>query len=142
MKWPASRRFAALALLVCSLTVAPAIAQITIPTDTNAQKTTNGPPPSGSPSTAPSAPSVTATNGFADFDPNAKPYAYVASAAIWQWPSGAEKIIYVCWENPTQGSVEDRQLVAQSVKETWQDHSQLRFQGWAKCVPGNYGIHI
>lgn len=91
---------------------------------------------------APNEDKVAYVNGFTDFDPKAKPYAYVASAAIWQWPQGVPKIIYVCWENPTQQHSAEQALVQQAVAETWQAYSQLRFEGWQACVPGNYGIHI
>jgi hypothetical protein len=46
------------------------------------------------------------------------------------------------WENPADGSEAHRQLVRQAVEETWQAHSQLRFQGWQTCAPNNRGIRI
>jgi hypothetical protein len=86
--------------------------------------------------------SVTEINGFSDYDPTVMKYAYVAAAAIWIWPEGAQKIIYVCWENPQGSFGQEEALVRQAVSETWQAYSKLEFEGWQRCVPGNYGIHI
>ena len=90
----------------------------------------------------PSEKTVGAVNGFVDFDPQAKPYAYLASAAIWKWPAGAKKKIFVCWENPTNSNAAGRTLVEESIKKSWQGQSELSFEGWQACAQGNYGIHI
>lgn len=82
------------------------------------------------------------TAGFTDYDPLLKKYALVSSIAVWSWPIGKPKTIYVCWENPDEGSEELRGLVKQAVNETWQAHSQLRFQGWEKCAANNRGVRI
>jgi hypothetical protein len=80
---------------------------------------------------------------FTDYDPRAKPYAYLSSAAIWRWqPAGAPKAIYVCWENPEPQYAADQALVRQAVEASWQAHSQLRFQGWRACAANNRGIRI
>lgn len=85
---------------------------------------------------------IATVNGFSDFDLKAKPYAYVMSSAIWQWPENAPKVIYVCWENLAQSAEIDRNLVVQAVQDSWQSSSRLRFEGWGQCASGNYGIHI
>ena len=78
--------------------------------------------------------------GFTDYDPSAKPYAFISSAAIWRWDPGMPKVIYACWENPTPENAADRDLVRQVVWSTWQAQSQLRFQGWQACAVNNRGI--
>ena len=82
------------------------------------------------------------TRGFTDYDPELKKYAYISSAAVWAWPAGAAKVIYVCWENLGDGSDQLRRVVEQAVAETWQAHSQLQFRGWEACAPNNRGIRI
>jgi len=82
------------------------------------------------------------TNGFTDYDPTIRPYAFVSSAAVWSWPSGAPRVIYVCWENPADGAPELRALVRQAAEESWQAASQLIFRGWASCAENNRGIRI
>ena len=84
----------------------------------------------------------TRTNGFTDYDPTLTKYAFISSAAVWSWPDRAPKVIYVCWENPADGSSAHRQLVQQAIEEAWQAHSQLRFQGWSSCASNNRGIRI
>ena len=82
--------------------------------------------------------------GFiSDWDPRAKDYAYISSEAIWVWPTDAtSKIIYVCWENPSKNNELGRGLVKSAIEESWQAHSQLRFQGWQACASDNRGIRI
>ncbi len=53
-----------------------------------------------------------------------------------------QSTIPVCWENPEVASDKDRQLVQQSIVESWQNNSCLVFSGWQKCQNGNRGIRI
>ncbi len=91
---------------------------------------------------APSEARIASLNGFSEFDSRAKPYAFLASAAIWKWNLGEKRSINVCWENPDKDNLAARQMVEAAVHETWAAHSLVKFEGWNQCVPGNYGIHI
>jgi subtilisin family serine protease len=68
----------------------------------------------------------------------------VVSSSIWQWPDDAPNVLLVCWENPDPDPQQaaDQMLVRQAVEESWQAHSQLRFQGWERCAPDSRGIRI
>jgi hypothetical protein len=59
--------------------------------------------------------------------------------ATSKWPSTR---IYVCWENPDETYRETMNLVRQSVVESWEAASALRFTGWQKCGVENRGIRI
>lgn len=51
--------------------------------------------------------------------------------------------IPVCWENPSPADQDDRLLVREAIRGTWERHSQVRFTDvWGKCNSGEAGIHI
>jgi Astacin (Peptidase family M12A) len=56
-----------------------------------------------------------------------------------KWPT---KDITVCWENPRDEHVSERQWVQDAVKRTWEKYSALYFSGWLKCAPNTRGIRI
>ena len=49
--------------------------------------------------------------------------------------------IPVCWEN-NLGSLHDRNLVIQSVEDTWVEASRVRFTGWGPCTGSSSGVRI
>lgn len=56
-----------------------------------------------------------------------------------RWPS---YVIPVCWEETSPRFAQDRELVKQSVLESWQRYSGLRFVNWGECDPYSRGIRI
>jgi hypothetical protein len=69
-------------------------------------------------------------------------YAYVLRGAIWTFPPDRDKVVFVCWENPSEADAKARDWVRDSVAKTWQRQSALTFRGWEPCVPDNNGIRI
>ena len=64
----------------------------------------------------------------------------VAKARFWQ-----SNTISVCWEKTIDTpayNVSLRNLVKQSVQETWEEHSGLRFVNWQDCTDESDGIRI
>lgn len=66
-----------------------------------------------------------------------RPKAFMAEYGKWR-----SNQIEVCWENPTENDLAERQLVEETVQDTWAKHSQLEFTGWEKCTFSNRGIRI
>jgi Dual-action HEIGH metallo-peptidase len=64
-------------------------------------------------------------------------HAFIDIAAKWASPN-----IAVCWENATPTFSREMSMVREAVASTWEAASQLRFTGWANCVPDNRGIRI
>lgn len=64
-------------------------------------------------------------------------YSVAESSSIWEFYE-----INVCWENPTQSDLTERQWVKEAVSETWEKESNLRFVGWQKCETRTMGIRI
>ena len=60
------------------------------------------------------------------------------------WPRGSDGswTIGVCWENPGYQYASEMQLVQQQIEQTWQRHSQIKFEGWGPCKPESLGIRI
>lgn len=56
-----------------------------------------------------------------------------------KWPFN---IAFVCWENPSDGDYEKREIVRRAVNETWQANSGLKFMGWNACQKMTTGIRI
>jgi hypothetical protein len=56
-----------------------------------------------------------------------------------KWPSTT---IEVCWENPTTENAHLRNVVRDSVDDTWGHYSALKFTGWGSCQPRGPGIHV
>jgi len=67
----------------------------------------------------------------------------IRTEAIWRFPFDAlEKNIFVCWENPSPGYINQMAIVRSAVKASWETHSRLRFTDWGECSPGSKGIRI
>lgn len=64
-------------------------------------------------------------------------HAYFLSPSKW-----LHTAIYVCWENPSNASVFERNLIKSAVNNTWAYHSKLSFKGWKKCREHTKGIRI
>ena len=80
-----------------------------------------------------------------DFHPVAKgmsDFGFLLGASRWVWPPLEPKIIFVCWENPTQEHSQQMNAVRKAVTDTWQANSGLRFQGWSQCALASVGIRI
>ncbi|WP_345246945.1 hypothetical protein [Nibrella saemangeumensis] len=59
-----------------------------------------------------------------------------------KWPkSGIETVIDVCWENPSNYTLE-RALVKEAVENTWGQVANIRFRGWGGCSTTSKGIRI
>lgn len=56
---------------------------------------------------------------------------------IWK-----EREISVCWEDPIPSDEESRQLVQQSIANTWSKVSGVSFTGWGKCTDSTNGVRI
>lgn len=56
-----------------------------------------------------------------------------------KWPFN---FLSICWENPEASTDEERSLVRDAARGTWQKFSALQFLGWQKCVPNFLGIRI
>lgn len=42
--------------------------------------------------------------------------------------------ISVCWENPEAAQSNELTLIRQSIADTWEKHSGVRFSGWGSCA--------
>src|SRR3954447_45702 len=63
--------------------------------------------------------------------------------AVWGFdPQAKEKIIFVCWENPTPAFAKQMEVVQRAVEASWQANSALRFLGWGTCADSSKGIRI
>jgi hypothetical protein len=71
-----------------------------------------------------------------------KDYSYVLRGAVWTFDPDHERVIFVCWENPSERDENARGWVRDSVAKTWQRHSALTFRGWRKCATRNAGIRV
>jgi Astacin (Peptidase family M12A) len=69
-------------------------------------------------------------------------YGYAVIGAEWKFKPGEDRIIYVCWENPTQENALAREWVRDQIEKTWQKHTKLEFRGWQRCAEENRGIRI
>ena len=56
-----------------------------------------------------------------------------------KWPFN---VVYVCWESPEAEDYDKRTLVRQSVRDTWEANSALRFRGWNTCSDASKGVRI
>jgi hypothetical protein len=57
---------------------------------------------------------------------------YVLTTGIWQ-----NKIIPVCWINPSTNTAIEQQWVQRAVDRTWTRNSQVSFVGWGQCPAAN-----
>jgi hypothetical protein len=69
-------------------------------------------------------------------------YGYAVIGAEWKFSPGDERVIYVCWENPTQENASARGWVQDQIEKTWQKHTKLEFRGWQRCATENRGIRV
>jgi hypothetical protein len=70
-------------------------------------------------------------------------YGYVSREAIWTFPKDKEKIISVCWENPSPAYKEKMDWVRDGIRASWEEASALTFKGWENaCTPSSAGIRI
>lgn len=56
-----------------------------------------------------------------------------------RWP---KREIQVCWENGAPTTQSMQEIVRESVRETWESASQIRFVGWSDCTTNSRGIRI
>jgi hypothetical protein len=67
----------------------------------------------------------------------------IRDKALWPFRKVEEiKVVFVCWENPSEVMRREIDLVRQAVAASWEKHSQLEFQGWEQCSPESPGIRI
>lgn len=69
-------------------------------------------------------------------------YSYILSSSIWRDEDDVTKVIYVCWENPSDENSTEREWVKDSVNISWDAYSALEFRGWETCAEVNEGIRI
>ncbi|QHG21038.1 hypothetical protein [Nostoc sp. ATCC 53789] len=62
---------------------------------------------------------------------------YALSGALWRTQQ-----IPVCWENPNNQNLTEREWVRDTVTNTWASNSSLTFTGWNECQPNSRGIRI
>jgi hypothetical protein len=55
-------------------------------------------------------------------------FANVLRSTIWQFGQ-----ISVCWENLEVATNDDLNLIRQSIADTWEKHSNVKFSGWGSC---------
>lgn len=63
--------------------------------------------------------------------------AYPKMKARWPQPTVA-----VCWENLSNSTAADREIVRNAAANTWEAYSQVRFIGWEACSTNSRGIRI
>lgn len=70
-------------------------------------------------------------------------FGYFVRGAEWVFPEDKEKVIFVCFENPTDANKTTRDWIEDQVTQSWQKHSAITFRGWGnKCAEKNSGIRI
>jgi hypothetical protein len=62
---------------------------------------------------------------------------YPKTAKLWHKPQ-----IQVCWESQPDTWIVEKGWVQDALAQTWEEVSQVQFQGWQTCRPGTPGIHI
>ncbi|MEO1347996.1 MAG: hypothetical protein AAFW84_04235 [Cyanobacteria bacterium J06635_15] len=62
---------------------------------------------------------------------------YARRAALWRTQQ-----INVCWENPTNTDLTEREWVRDTVDDTWAMNSSLTFNGWGECQSNSEGLRI
>lgn len=66
-----------------------------------------------------------------------KRFGYVLRDARWANPQ-----IPVCWENLDDSTAAQRAIVQQTLQDSWEKHSKVRFIGWGECQDNQSGIHV
>ena len=74
--------------------------------------------------------------------PEGKDFGYFTPASRWPSTADGVTVVYVCWENYSAALARVHKLVEDSVTDTWQRNSKLRFKGWMPCAPRSDGIRI
>ena len=57
-------------------------------------------------------------------------FGYLVRGAAWIFKPDEERVIFVCWENPTPNNEAARSWVNDQINKTWQRHTALEFRGW------------
>ena len=85
-------------------------------------------------------PEVKGSLDFSKFDLALQPYGYVDPKRFWP----KNDIIPVCWDNPELVSASTRNLIRQSIADSWEVAANIRFaENWETCAnPDSPGIHI
>lgn len=81
---------------------------------------------------------------FSHVATNFEDFGFILRRAVWRWNDPfEEKIVFVCWENPSAEIQSDMNTVQSAVTNSWQANSPIRFHGWTeKYVDQSKGIHI
>jgi hypothetical protein len=70
-------------------------------------------------------------------------FGYLFSDTVWPADTDDTIQIPVCWMNDALGQFPtETAWVKESVENSWQKYSGLRFFGWSKCAADNAGIRI
>jgi hypothetical protein len=70
------------------------------------------------------------SDSFITYEEQGQRFGVVKQDTLWEKPSG----IYVCWESVDPEWTNERDLVKNSIHETWERYSKVRFLGWEHCV--------
>ena len=76
---------------------------------------------------------------FKKTDSKLEPYGFVSLKHVWKTRS-----VVACWENPTSATLHVRQIVEQTVADSWEKatKSNIRFVGWQSCESDQDGVHV
>ena len=66
-----------------------------------------------------------------------KDFLYLKSSTVWD-----DLEIFVCWENFSENTANERLWVQEIVQRTWEQKSALTFAYWGECDPKSIGIRI
>jgi hypothetical protein len=58
---------------------------------------------------------------------------------VSKWPFNN---VFVCWEEMEPEFSDERTLVREAIRDTWEAASGLKFLGWGKCEASSRGIRI
>lgn len=62
--------------------------------------------------------------------------------AAWFGRNERSQIIAVCWENPSDGDVLQREIYRDAVAHSWEQYSAVKFVGWGACAERSVGVRI
>lgn len=74
---------------------------------------------------------------FKQIRPRLEDFGYINRHFLWN-----QKIIPVCFENPSTSQREDLLAVESAVEQSWEAVSGIQFTGWLKCQMDSRGIRI
>ena len=69
-------------------------------------------------------------------------YGYMVRGAAWEWPAGAPKRIFVCWENPAPDNADARAWVEDQIERTWDAATAVDFRYWGPCAAQSVGVRV